>query len=198
MVSRLVVLTPHNLRSTLVEIVEQHGDESPGVTVKLPTMNAPRAVSGRHLFTCLPLTDVGYLDLMAWMHPASVPVVPGDRDGRLSASPALGPTEVRRSADPDSGYEVFEHVHRATGVTVARRVLCRGVETRSWEVLDLGPEVHGHLPARIRAVRSESGLFTEFVRTTHPRPIPAAWFDRDIDYFMRAVDAELSERARPT
>ena len=190
--SRLVVLTPQNLRSTWVDIVEQHGDHRPHVTVSLPTMRTPRVVSGRHLFSCLPLTDVGYLDLMAWMHPLSVPVTAADPGAGRTAAAGLGPSDERRSVDGESGYEVVEHVLRQEGVTVARRVLRDGTETRSWEVLELGAGIHDHLPRSIRATRSETGQFTEFSRTTDPRPIPPEWFEDDIQHFMNAVDAEVS------
>jgi hypothetical protein len=68
----LFVVRPKVLFGTYVRISE--GPAGCEVQTYLPTMAQPVRVAEDLVFDTLPLTDVGYVDLMAWPHPALLPM----------------------------------------------------------------------------------------------------------------------------
>ncbi|MFJ6676977.1 hypothetical protein ACIQMJ_38260 [Actinosynnema sp. NPDC091369] len=168
-VTVLLVLGPAALAGTRVTIEEVLGAEAAEVTTFLTTMRAPKVITAAHVYECLPLTDVGYVDLMAWSHPPA-----GDVDDRVSPWSRWHdlPGCTTRVSKAAHGYEVVETVSDEHGIPVARSTVLDGEETRRWEALELGGAEWDHLPVRIRVSRPRTGHWTSFERTTEPRPVP--------------------------
>lgn len=183
--TELLVIAPVNLARTRITISETYGQPVPEVTLFLPTMRAPKLITGSYLFDCLPLTDVGYVDLMAWLHPPA--------QGIRTAPPPQWSSWHRKSgvsmhrSVAANGFEVVEAVSEEHGVPVARSIVLDGCETRRWEASDLGDAGHGYLPASIRVTRPHTGHWTVFERSSEPRPVPAEWLDEDFDTLQKAI-----------
>ncbi|MEV4259126.1 hypothetical protein AB0J52_38715, partial [Spirillospora sp. NPDC049652] len=84
-VTVLFVLEPDRLAGTSVTIREDRARADCQVWTYVPTMRRAVRIVERNVFGCLPLTQVGYLDLMAWRHPA-LGDVPEDREADVSWS----------------------------------------------------------------------------------------------------------------
>lgn len=184
-VTTLFVLSPANLAGTHVWITEDTAHGGCDVVTYVPTMKTPIHLVERHILGCLPLTDIGYLDLMAWRYPG-LGTSPEGREADLSWS--RWPTaEARSYPGPPStpGLMVTEATDPATGLVVARTIDRLGVPVRRWEVLELGHPDIGSLPRLVRVSRPQTGHWTELLRTTDPVEIPETEFD--------ASPAELSQ-----
>jgi hypothetical protein len=185
-VTVLLVLGPAALAGTRVTAVEVHGAESAEVTTYLPTMRAPKVITAAHVYECLPLTDVGYVDLMAWPHPPTRDLPSGAGVTTWSGWHDLPDSTTRVSAEAH-GYEVVETVSDVHGIPVARSMVLKGEETRRWEALELGGAEWDHLPVRIRVSRPRTGHWTVFERTTDPVPVPPDLLTADSDTLREAV-----------
>lgn len=183
--TELLVIAPANLARTRITISETYGQPAPEVTLFLPTMRVPKPIIGGYLFECLPLTDVGYVDLMAWLHPPAEDIRP-DLPQQWSSWHRKSGVRMRKSVSVH-GFEVVEAVSEEHGVPVARSIALDGCETRRWEASDLGDAGHGYLPASIRVTRPQTGHWTVFDRSTQPRPIPAEWLDKDFETLRGAI-----------
>jgi hypothetical protein len=181
----LLVIAPANLAHTRITISETYGQPVPEVTLFLPTMRAPKPVTGSYLFDCLPLTDVGYVDLMAWLHPPAQDLLMGPQQNWSPWHRKTG-VSMRRSVAAH-GFEVVEAVSEDHGVPVARSIVLDGCETRHWEASELGDASHGYLPASIRVTRPHTGHWTVFDRSTEPCPIPAEWLGEDSETLHEAI-----------
>ncbi|MDO5751379.1 MAG: hypothetical protein Q4P78_09345, partial [Rothia sp. (in: high G+C Gram-positive bacteria)] len=100
---------PSTLAGTEVAITEHRAAQqlvTPIITTFIPTMQEPKTITGRNVYECLPLTDIGYLDLMAY--PSAT--------GVKAATPPSGwqplttATQVRTIAGPGSIFIVEELV----------------------------------------------------------------------------------------
>ncbi|WP_026416672.1 hypothetical protein [Actinomadura oligospora] len=173
----LLVLEPDQLAGTYVTIREDRANADCQVWTYVPTMRRAVRIVERHVFGCLPLTRVGYLDLMAWRHPA-LGDVPEDREADVSWSGWPG-ARARCYLGPASmpGLTVTEAVDPASGTVVARSVDRRGVPERRWQVLEPGPP---ELPARIGVGGPDArASATEFRRLGDPVEIPEGVFDEE-------------------
>lgn len=189
----LFVLRPEVLFGTYVRISEGEVDGGCEVHTFLPTMARPLKVAEALLFDCLPLTDVGYVDLMAWPHPAlraTGGTWPADGAGGVdgtgavdgdAASAGARPTMTLRYQGPPSvpTLLVREEVDLDLAV-VTRRVLYRdGRQVRRWEITERGETGQETLPRRIRVSRPQSGHRTDFLRTGSAVPVPPDIFDEE-------------------
>ncbi|MGR6913111.1 hypothetical protein ACU635_02510 [[Actinomadura] parvosata] len=173
----LFVMEPAVLSGTYVWIVEDPFERTCRVQTYLPTMKKPIQVLDRLVFDCLPLTDVGYIDLMAWAHPALEPLVADGRQEAIAIRPRR--TELKRYRGPAAtpGLHVTETVTVNDGIVVARLVHRGAREIRRWEVVEFGDETEDYLPKRIKVSRPDSGHRSGFVRSTRAVPIPETAFD---------------------
>jgi hypothetical protein len=176
----LFVVKPAVLFGTYVRISEGSGDCE--VHTFLPTMAHPRPVAGALVFDCLPLTDVGYVDLMAWPHPwlRAVGVAPWD-DDRYAAAGESTPMMTLHYQGPPSlpTLLVCEDVDRTLSM-VTRRILYRGgQQVRRWEITERGGAGQETLPRRVRVSRPQTGHETEFVRATPAVALPPEIFDEE-------------------
>ncbi|GAA0565949.1 hypothetical protein [Actinomadura livida] len=194
-VTVLLVSHPATLAGTHVWITEDAAAGSCRVVTYVPTMKTPIQLVERHVLGCLPLTDIGYLDLMAWRYPGLGPGregAPADiswsRWDGASARSYPGP-----SCTP--GLTVTEATDRSTRMVVARAVERLGTPVRRWEVLELGDPDTGRLPRRIRVSRPQTGHWTELRRTTEPVDVPAAAFETGPDELGETIEAALDGRA---
>jgi hypothetical protein len=194
-VTVLFVLSPANLAGTHVWITEGTADRRCDVVTYIPTMKTPIHLVERHILGCLPLTDVGYLDLMAWRYPG----LGASQDGaRADMSWSRWATaEARSYPGPAStpGLTVTEATDPATGLVVARAIERLGVPVRRWEILELGDPDTGSLPRRIGVSRPQTGHRTELWRTTEPVQIPEAEFDTGPAELSRTIEQALDGRA---
>ena len=191
----LFVLAPANLAGTHVWITEDLADGSCDVATYVPTMKTPIHLTERHILGCLPLTDIGYLDLMAWRYPGLGARQEGHQPD-MSWS-RWGTAEARSYPGPacTPGLTVTEATDRSTGLVVARSVERLGVPVRRWEALELGHRETDSLPRLIRVSRPQTGHSTELLRTTEPVPIPEAEFDRGPVELSRAIGRVLGGQA---
>ncbi|QFZ18315.1 hypothetical protein [Saccharothrix syringae] len=187
-VTVLLVLAPAALAGTRVTVRESRGADLAEVTTFLPTMRVPKVVSAAHVFECLPLTDVGYVDLMSWLHPPAREVPAGPPGPWSAWHDRPGTTRVSEAAH---GYRVVETVSAEHGIPVARSTVLDGEETRRWEAVALGSPEWDHLPTRIRVTRPRTGHWTVFERTTDPRPVPPEWVEADSATLRRAAASVL-------
>ncbi|GAB3974318.1 hypothetical protein GCM10029978_055670 [Actinoallomurus acanthiterrae] len=189
-VTGLFVVEPDSLSGTHVWITENHARRECCVQTYVPTMRTSVRLVERYVFACLPLTDIGYLDLMAWRYPG-LDVVPADIEVDMSWS-RWRSAESRCYLGPGStpGLTVTEATDSGTGVVVARVVERRREQFRRWEVLELGDDDIDGLPKRIRVSRPQTGRWTEFHRDGEPLPLPEEAFDGD----PRCLRAELEHQ----
>jgi hypothetical protein len=168
----LFVLKPEVLFGTYVRIAEDVVAGSCSAHTYLPTMAKPMRVADIMLFDCLPLTDVGYVDLMAWPHPLRADVADADDD-------VAGDHERKyRFGGRDLPYIlVTEKVDAQHAMVTARTVNRDGVRTRTWEITEHGDAADGGLPLGIRVARPQTGHVTDFRRATAPLPVPGEVFD---------------------
>ncbi|XRQ08685.1 hypothetical protein ACN3XK_71350 [Actinomadura welshii] len=182
----LFVLQPEVLFGTYVRISERASGDCE-IDTYLPTMARPVRVAEARTFDCLPLTDVGYVDLMAWAHPALRPLEPGDGAGPPEAGPPeagppdAGKTVTLRYQGPPSvpALVVREEVDVELGTVVRRVLTLDGRPVRHWEIVERGAAGLETLPRRIRVARPQTGHETEFVRTGPPLPMPPTVFGAD-------------------
>ncbi len=194
-VTVLFVSHPANLAGTHVWITEDAAAGSCDVVTYVPTMSTPIHLVERHILGCLPLTDIGYLDLMAWRYPGL-----GDSEGGHAADMSWS-----RWADADAcryrgpactpGLTVTEATDRSTRLVVARAVDRLGVAVRRWQVLELGHPDTGSLPRRIQVSRPQTGHLTELRRVTDPVEIPEAAFDTGPAVLGRTIEEALGGQA---
>jgi hypothetical protein len=194
-VTVLFVLSPANLAGTHVWITEDAADGGCDVVTYVPTMKSPIHLVERHILGCLPLTDIGYLDLMAWRYPglgASQESHPVDMSWSQWAT-----AKARSYPGPAStpGLTVTEAIDPATGVVVARAIERLNVPVRRWEVLELGHPETDSLPRRIQVSRPQTGHLTELRRTTEPVQIPEAEFDTSPAELSRTIEQALDGKA---
>jgi len=187
----LFVFRPEKLAGTHVWINEDLTRRRCDVQTFIPTMKRPVRLVERYIFDCLPLTDVGYLDLMAWRYPGLGPV-PAEIDIDMSWSrwPAATPRCYLGPATTP-GLTVTEAVDAGTGLVVARAVARRREMFRRWEILEMGrPDMAG-LPKRIRVSRRETGPWMEFRRRGEPVAIPEDYFDAGPGQLRQALERRL-------
>ena len=172
-VTVLFVIEPAVLLGTYVHIAEDTTLGRCAVHTYLPTMARPLRVADTLMFDCLPLTDVGYVDLMAWRPPALQPADGTGPDPKRSDSrtfcfdrdPDLPPLWLNEQTDED------------LGVVVRRAFWRAGVEVRRWEATEPGEPGREALPRRIRVSRPRTGHATEFNRFTPATAVPPELFD---------------------
>lgn len=176
-VTGLFVLSPEKLAGTYVWISEDLARRECDVQTYVPTMRKSVRLTERYIFDCLPLTDVGYLDLMAWRYPGLGPT-PEDTKTDMSWSrwPSAQPRCYLGPATTP-GLTVTEAADPETGVVVARVVARRSEIFRRWEVLETGGADLVGLPKRIRVSRRQNGAWMEFDRTGEPVPVPDEDFE---------------------
>lgn len=189
-ITAIFVMKPDVLFGTYVWIEESLDPASCQIHTYLPTMKKPIQVVDRLMFDCLPLTDIGYLDLMAWPHPALQP-------SRTDGCPAVeGRTRAEKrcyvGSSSLSGLHVTELVTPRHGLVVTRVVSHQGRQTRRWDALELGSAGEDRLPRRIRVARAESGHRTEFSRTSAIVAVPADEFDTPPELLREVVGKHLS------
>jgi hypothetical protein len=193
-VTGLFVLFPENLAGTHVWISEDLARRRCDVQTYVPTMRKSVRLVERYIFDCLPLTDVGYLDLMAWRYPG-LGSTPEDMEIDMSWSrwPSAQPSCYLGPATTP-GLTVTEAADLATGVVVARVVARRSEIFRRWEVLEMGdPDIVG-LPKRIRVSRRQTGPWMEFDRTDEPVPVPEEDFEAEPARLRAALERRLPAR----
>ncbi|WP_433334793.1 hypothetical protein [Spirillospora sp. CA-294931] len=194
-VTVLFVSHPANLAGTHVWITEDAAAGSCDVVTYVPTMKMPLRLVERHILGCLPLTDIGYLDLMAWRYPR----LGASEEGHaadLSWSRWTG-AEARTYPGPacTPGLTVTEATDSTTRLVVARAVDRLGLPVRRWEVLELGDPGTGGLPRRIQVSRPQTGHSTELRRTTEPVDIPGTEFDTAPGPLGRTLEEALDGQA---
>jgi hypothetical protein len=194
-VTVLFVLSPANLAGTHVWITEDAAGGGCDVVTYVPTMKTPIHLVERHILGCLPLTDIGYLDLMAWRYPG---LGAGQAGQAVDMSWSRWDTaEARCYPGPAStpGLTVTEATDRSTGLVVARAIERLNVPVRRWEVLELGDPDTGSLPRRIGVSRPQTGHWTELQRSSEPVEIPEAEFDTGPARLSRAIEQALAGKA---
>ncbi|HEX6468253.1 MAG TPA: hypothetical protein VF069_04090 [Streptosporangiaceae bacterium] len=194
-VTCLFVVRPDKLAGTHVWIKEDLKRRSCDVQTYVPTMKRPVCLVERYIFDCLPLTDVGYLDLMAWRYPG-LGIEPADIEIDMSWS-RWQAAEHRCYLGPATtpGLTVTESVDPASGVVVARAVARRREIVRRWEILELGqPDTVG-LPRRIRVSRRAAGAWMEFHRHDEPVVLPDIDFEADPGRLRQLLERSLPAAA---
>ncbi|WP_143227427.1 hypothetical protein [Actinomadura mexicana] len=194
-VTALFVLLPQILAGSHVWITENPARGECEVETHIPTMRNSVRLVERYLFDCLPLTDIGYLDLMAWRYPglgADPENVAVDMSwSRWSAAEPrcyLGPVTT-------PGLTVTEAIDHETGMVVARAVERLREPFRRWEVVEMGRPDVGGLPERVRASRARTGGWTDFRRVGEPVPVPQEAFDAGPARLREALEDGLSGTA---
>lgn len=186
-VTVLFVDEPAVLSGTYVHVSENRRTGACVVHTYLPTMAKPLRIAERLLFDCLPLTDVGYVDLMAWLPPALRPADDGTR-------PAGGARSFRFDGDPAAA-TLWVHEQLDPGLSVVvRRVFRRdGQDVRRWEVTEPGEPGLEALPRRIRVSRPLTGHETEFHRSSPVTAVAPALFDGPPATLRSEIAAALEE-----
>lgn len=203
-VTMLFVIEPTVLFGTYVHIAEDIARQACVVHTCLPTMTRPLQVPDNLMFDCLPLTDVGYVDLMAWLPPALRPVAGGPP--AADAVPAVTPTSARSFRfDGDPGRPplwMHQEVDDTLGIIVRRTFWRAGVEIRRWEVTERGEPGHEALPRGIRVSRPQTGHETGFIRSTVATAVPSNLFDASPsairDWVNGALNDGTTEAPRPS
>jgi hypothetical protein len=193
-VTAIFVMKPDVLFGTYVWIDEDQDLATCQVQTYLPTMKKPIQVVDRLVFDCLPLTEIGYVDLMAWPHPALQPVSPDVCADRSSAGPARGQTRCFLGPASLPGLRVSEVVSAHHGMVLARVIHDGDQQVRRWELIEQGEAEEDRLPRRIRVSRLLSGHRTDFVRTSPATHVPATEFDMSPPLLREAVARRLRER----
>jgi hypothetical protein len=191
-VTGLFVLHPDKLAGTHVWITEDMTLRHCDVETYIPTMKRPVRLAERYIFDCLPLTDVGYLDLMAWRYPG-LDSVPAEIDVDMSWSRWRAAAASRCYLGPASapGLTVTEIADSATGIVVGRAVARRREIFRRWEILEMGEPAMAGLPRRIRASRGENGAWMEFRRHGEPVVVPEDDFAAGPEHLRRTLERRL-------
>lgn len=182
-VTAIFVIKPDVLFGTYVWMEEDREAGDCRISTFLPTMRKPIQVVDRLAFDCLPLTDIGYIDLMAWPHP----VLQLSREGEPGAG-----TRVYRGPARLNGLAVRECFVPGTGVVVDRVVEQRGEAVRRWEALELGDTAEDWLPRRVRVSRLDSGHRTDFTRSGPAVPLACDDFDGTPESLREAVEIALA------
>ena len=193
-VTGLFVLQPDNLAGTHVLINEDLVSRQCDVQTYIPTMKRSVRLMERYIFDCLPLTDVGYLDLMAWRYPG-LGAMPEDL--KVDMSWSRWPTALPRcylGPATAPGLTVTEAAEPRTGIVVARVVARRGEIFRRWEILEMGDPDMAGLPKRIRVSRRHDGPWMEFHRTGTPVPIPEEDFEDTPGRLKNSLEHRLPAR----
>ncbi|MGW5155996.1 hypothetical protein ACWEPN_11010 [Nonomuraea wenchangensis] len=185
----IFVMKPDVLFGTYVWIEERLDPSACRIHTYLPTMKRPIQVMDRLMFDCLPLTDIGYLDLMAWPHPAL-------RRAEADACPPIdGRTRAERrcfeGAGALAGVHVTELLTPRHGLVVTRLVSQKGQVLRRWDALELGAASEDRLPRRVRVERLQSGHRTDFARTSGIVPLPGDAFDAPPELLRDLVEESL-------
>ncbi|TKK91349.1 hypothetical protein FDA94_00645 [Herbidospora galbida] len=182
-VTAIFVIKPDVLFGTYVWMEEERDAGECRISTYLPTMRRPIQVVDRLAFDCLPLTDIGYVDLMAWPHPVL----------QLSGAgePGTG-TRVYRGPARLDALVVRECSVPGTGVVVDRVVEQRGEPIRRWEALELGGQAEDWLPRRVRVSRLDSGHWTDFTRSGPAVPLACEDFDDSPETLREAVENALA------
>ncbi|RVX39764.1 hypothetical protein EDD27_2137 [Nonomuraea polychroma] len=190
----LFVMEPEVLSGTYVWITEDPFERTCQVQTYLPTMKKPIQVLERLVFDCLPLTDVGYIDLMAWAHPALEPIDPDGERGLVPIRPRR--TELKRYEGPATvpGLHITESVTVGDGIVVSRLVHRGARQIRRWEVVEFGDAAEDRLPKRIKVSRPDSGHQSGFVRSTEAVPIPPTAFDGSPEQLREVMERRLGTR----
>lgn len=158
---------PSTLAGTEVAITEHRVAQqlvTPIITTFIPTMQEPKTITGRNVYECLPLTDIGYLDLMAY--PSAT--------GVKAATPPSGwqplttATQVRTIAGPGSIFIVEELVD---SVVTARSVLMDGSVRRTWRALGLDQQFP-RVPRDLEVSLKGGKLTTIFHRASEVVTLP--------------------------
>jgi hypothetical protein len=191
-VTGLFVLRPDKLAGTHVWITEDAARRHCDVETYIPTMKRPVRLAERYVFDCLPLTDVGYLDLMAWRYPGldSVPARI-EIDMSWNQWPSAAPSRCYLGPASAPGLTVTEIADSATGIVVVRAVARRREIFRRWEILEMGEPDMAGLPRRIRASRGENGAWMEFRRCGPPVVVPEDDFAAGPGRLRRALECRL-------
>lgn len=194
-VTALFVLLPQNLAGSHVWITENSARGECEVETHVPTMRNSVRMVERYLFDCLPLTDIGYLDIMAWRYPG-LGATPEDLDVDMSWS-RWSSAEPRCYLGPATtpGLTVTEAIDHRTGMVVARAVERLREPFRRWEVVEMGRADVGGLPKRVRASRMRNGGWTDFRRTGEPVPVPREAFDAGPARLREALEQGLAGEA---
>jgi hypothetical protein len=194
-VTVLFVTHPANLAGTHVWITEDAAAGSCDVVTYVPTMKSPIHLVERHILGCLPLTDIGYLDLMAWRYPG----LGASKEGHAADVSWSRWTDTVACSYPGPactpGLTVTEATDRSSRVVVARAVERLGAPVRRWEVLELGHPDTGSLPRRIQVSRPQTGHWTELRRSTEPVEIPEAEFGIGPAALSQAIEKALDGQA---
>jgi hypothetical protein len=183
-VTLLFVILPRVLYGTYVRISEDAAGDCE-IHTFLPTMARPVKVAEALTFDCLPLTDVGYVDLMAWPHPGLRPM--GESGAGLGLGLDLGSdidstsaaTTTLHYAGPPSvpGLRVCDVLDVEFSMLI-RRILYRDErQIRRWEIVERGGVGEETLPLRIRVARPHTGHATEFVRAGAAIAVPSDIFN---------------------
>ncbi|MEU8206440.1 hypothetical protein [Streptosporangium sp. NPDC049046] len=182
-VTAIFVIKPDVLFGTYVWMEEDRDAGDCRISTFLPTMRRPIQVVDRLVFDCLPLTDIGYVDLMAWSHPVLQLTDDEQEAGRRTYR---GPASM-------DGLMVDECYVPGTGVVVERVVRQRGEPVRRWEALELAGSAADWLPRRVRVSRLDSGHRTDFTRSGPAVPLAADDFDGGPESLRDAVARALAE-----
>lgn len=194
-VTVLFVLSPANLAGTHVWITEDAAGGGCDVMTYVPTMKSPIHLVERHILGCLPLTDIGYLDLMAWRYPGLGASQEGHQADMSWSQWATAEARSYPGPAATPGLTVTEAIDPATGVLVARAIDRLNVPIRRWEVLELGHPETGSLPRRIQVSRPQTGHLTELRRTSEPVQIPEAAFGTGPAGLSRIIEQALDGQA---
>jgi len=188
----LFVLQPQVLSGTYVRIIEDAFGGRCEVDTYLPTMARPVRVAEAQIFDCLPLTDVGYVDLMAWPHPALRQLADGngDRDAEPLGSPHAATVRYQGPASLPT-LEVHEEVDLELSMVVRRVIRRDGRPVRRWEITERGGTGQETLPRRIRVSRPQTRHETEFVRASPAVPVPPAVFDAGPEQLRECIEQQL-------
>lgn len=191
-VTVIFVTAPSTLAGTYVWITEDLAHRARTVTTFVPTMKRPLPIREAVMFDYLPLTDIGYLDLMAWPHQLLRPLGRAAPDHQADGWPD---GVVWHYDGPPSapGISVWQVVDQARDLVVQRAVAKQGREIRRWDVLKAGDQRFGYLPASIKVTRPQTHHCTVFHRTCDPVPLDADDFDRSPWWLRDALGAALWE-----
>ncbi|HEU5160909.1 MAG TPA: hypothetical protein VFU43_28185 [Streptosporangiaceae bacterium] len=194
-VTGLFVLRPDKLAGTYVWIEEDLNRRRCDVQTHIPTMKQPVRLVERYIFDCLPLTDVGYLDLMAWRYPGLDPV-PADIDVDMTWSQwSTATSRCYLGPATTPGLTVTEAVDPAHGIVVARAVARRREICRRWEILEMGEPGMAGLPKRIRVSRREISAWMELQRRGEPMILADDDFADGPARLRRALEGRLHAAA---
>jgi hypothetical protein len=176
-VTMLFVIRPQVLYGTYVRISEGAAGDCE-IHTFLPTMARPVKVAEAMTFDCLPLTDVGYVDLMAWPHPGLRPM--GESDAAPGPGPesASGTTTLHFAGPPSVPWLRVCDVVDVEFSMLVRRILYRDEQQiRRWEIIERGGAGEESLPVRIQVARPQTGHATEFVRDGAAIAVPPDIFN---------------------